>query len=164
MYSLSISASMRFLTRAGLGRNRSRSCWVTWRHNALNVRKWHSFQLRVSQNISVMGSGRGEIITSVCYSLRNFWFLTSASRTLCCIFFLDFIIRTMAASISCFLSSSNFCRVSFLSGSDSPCLVVTRTDRQRVKETIRKEAPKKETFWEIRSNCEMKGLTHQSVF
>lgn len=52
-------------------------------------------------------------------------FLTSATRTLCCIFFLDFMIRTMAASISCFLSSSTFCRVSFLSGSDSPCLAAT---------------------------------------
>lgn len=31
----------------------------------------------------------------------------------------------MAASISCFLSSSTFCRVSFLSGSDSPCLAAT---------------------------------------
>lgn len=50
---------------------------------------------------------------------------TSATRTLCCIFFLDFMIRTIAASISCFLSSSTFCRVSFLSGSDSPCLAAT---------------------------------------
>ncbi len=50
---------------------------------------------------------------------------TSATRTLCCIFFLDFMIRTIAASISCFRSSSTFCRVSFLSGSDSPCLAAT---------------------------------------
>lgn len=52
--------------------------------------------------------------------------LTSATKTLCCIFFLDFIIRTIAASISCFLSSSTFCLVSFLSGSDSPCLAATK--------------------------------------
>lgn len=51
--------------------------------------------------------------------------LTSATRTLCCIFFLDFMMRTIAASISCFLSSSTFWRVSFLSGSDSPCLAAT---------------------------------------
>lgn len=37
-----------------------------------------------------------------------------------CIVFLAFIIRTMAASISCFRSSSTLERVSFLSGSDSP--------------------------------------------
>lgn len=54
--------------------------------------------------------------------------LTSATKTLCCIFFLDFIIRTIAASISCFLSSSTFCLVSFLSGSDSPCLAATKTE------------------------------------
>lgn len=35
------------------------------------------------------------------------------------------MMRTMAASISCFRSSSTFCRVSFLSGSDSPCLAAT---------------------------------------
>lgn len=65
--------------------------------------------------------------------------LTSATRTLCCIFFLDFMIRTMAASISCFLSSSTFCRVSFLSGSDSPCLAATRgciTDENKCKTQV----------------------------
>lgn len=54
--------------------------------------------------------------------------LTSATSTLCCIFFLDFMMRTMAASISCFLSSSTFCRVSLRSGSDSPCLAATAGD------------------------------------
>lgn len=34
--------------------------------------------------------------------------------------FLSFIMRTIAASISCFLSSSTLLRVSLLSGSDSP--------------------------------------------
>lgn len=52
--------------------------------------------------------------------------LTSATRTLCCIFFLDFMMRTMAASIITLRSSSTFCCVSFLSGSDSPCLAATR--------------------------------------
>ncbi len=46
--------------------------------------------------------------------------LTSATRTLCCMRFRAFIILTMAASISCFLSSSTFVLVSFRSGSDSP--------------------------------------------
>ena len=59
---------------------------------------------------------------NVCACLCAF---TSATRTLCCIFFLDFMMRTMAASISCLRSSSTFCRVSFLSGSDSPCLAAT---------------------------------------
>lgn len=39
---------------------------------------------------------------------------------LCCIRFLAFIILTMAASISCFLSSSTLLLVSLRSGSDSP--------------------------------------------
>lgn len=67
--------------------------------------------------------------------------LTSATRTLCCIFFLDFIIRTMAASISCFLSSSTFCRVSFLSGSDSPCLAATKKERQKQGIYLKKKSP-----------------------
>lgn len=49
--------------------------------------------------------------------------LTSETRLEWFILFRAFMIRTMAASISCFLSSSTLLRVSFLSGSDSPLAV-----------------------------------------
>lgn len=49
--------------------------------------------------------------------------VTSATRPECCIRFRAFMIRTMAASISCFRSSSTLLLVSFRSGSDSPLAV-----------------------------------------
>lgn len=116
-YSLSISPSIRFLITTGLGRKRARSCWVTWTNTQKKKKK-------EEQKVTAL-----KLLFIIWKNENGFYkmdeFLTSATRTLCCIFFLDFMIRTMAASISCFLSSSTFCRVSFLSGSDSPCLAAT---------------------------------------
>lgn len=114
-YSLSISPSIRFLITTGLGRKRARSCWVTWTNTQKKKRRTESNSIKIVVHYLKNENGFCKMDE----------FLTSATRTLCCIFFLDFMIRTMAASISCFLSSSTFCRVSFLSGSDSPCLAAT---------------------------------------
>ena len=66
--------------------------------------------------------------------------LTSATSTLCCRRFLAFMIRTMAASISCFLSSSTLFLVSLRSGSDSP-FAATGGRTIDSKQTIRYSEP-----------------------
>lgn len=81
--------------------------------------------VRAKYSLSISPSIRFLITTGLGKNRAFSCWVTSATKTLCCIFFLDFIIRTIAASISCFLSSSTFCLVSFLSGSDSPCLAAT---------------------------------------
>ena len=55
--------------------------------------------------------------------------ITSETRLLCCNDFRDFMMRTIAASISCRRSSSTLFRVSFCSGSVSPYLNMLRKFR-----------------------------------
>lgn len=129
-YSLSMSPSIRFLITTGLGRNRARNCCVTCEHKK-HSNTYYTFRFYCHCTCITIISFKCDIGSyNIAINVLNVLTqvsvkLTSATRTLCCIFFLDFIMRTIAASISCFLSSSTFCRVSFLSGSDSPCLAAT---------------------------------------
>lgn len=95
-YSRSMSPSIRFLMTTGDGKNLVRSCIVTSDTKQLccnGKKKCSHFQNTVA---------RWEHGTLTVMRLR------------------DFMIRTIAASISCFRSSSTLLRVSLRSGSDSP--------------------------------------------
>lgn len=100
-YSRSMSPSIRFLITTGDGRNRLRSWVVTSDTSKLCCIQREKEKRNQIQFIRVKCTKNiGEILTAI--------------------FFLDFIIRTIAASISCLRSSSTLLRVSLCSGSDSP--------------------------------------------
>ena len=99
-----------------------------------NVAKFTTIFEKVGKNVHILKSVviLGVIITpwiALAETLHSTHLLISCSTTSVTSWlwfncFLLFIIRTMQASISCFLSSSTFRFVSFLSGSVSPCLAL----------------------------------------
>jgi len=115
-YSRSIRPSMRFLMNTGEGKKRDFNCDVTSETSRLCC-KTDENKIKLTNVIKIvmMKIGRYDQLTAM--RLRAF------------------IMRTIAASISCFRSSSTLPRVSLRSGSDSPlaatvCILTLQQEQQ----------------------------------